>query len=432
MKKGMRNLIIAAAALAVLLIPVPTGKGVYGATREFTSLTYKIVYWDVPNYEKTKIYFFPENFNSIYRLYEYEVEEAATSFVAKVIELSGELALVEPVEGEQERLSCDRISVNAQRLGDIGVREGDLVEIAYIGSIMETYPAQVNAISWKMAQNLRHMEFTEPWVNEETAEVYETDKIEDVIITMIYANCFFAEYVIPMPYEIKFNGQLSEDWCVGDQVSVSCANARNDNQQHRMEADMLSVEVSNFVIDPNACYKPVIYLYPETETPVSVQLHLDGELTCTYPAYESGWQVTAKPDGTLTDAAGQTYNYLYWEGLTNAQWDTSKGFCVKGEDSAVFLEQSLAKLGLTRKEANEFIVYWLPLMEQNPYNIIQFQTDCYTEAAQLVIDPTPDTVIRVFMTFRAAREYTQLEPQELTAPDRQGFTVVEWGGTQIQ
>jgi len=110
----------------------------------------------------------------------------------------------------------------------------------------------------------------------------------------------------------------------------------------------------------------------------------------------------------------------------------SEGFCVKGEDSAVFLEQSLAKLGLTRKEANEFIVYWLPLMEQNPYNIIQFQTDAYTQAAELLIDPAPDTVIRVFMTFRAAQEYVEFEPQELTAPTREGFTVVEWGGTQIQ
>ena len=44
----------------------------------------------------------------------------------------------------------------------------------------------------------------------------------------------------------------------------------------------------------------------------------------------------------------------------------TEGFCVKGEDTAAFLEDALSKLGLNRKEANEFIVYWLPLMEQNP------------------------------------------------------------------
>ena len=54
--------------------------------------------------------------------------------------------------------------------------------------------------------------------------------------------------------------------------------------------------------------KPVIYLYPKEVTDVTVQLDYDGQLTCTYPAYENGWTVTAAPDGTLTDANGQTYN----------------------------------------------------------------------------------------------------------------------------
>ena len=56
--------------------------------------------------------------------------------------------------------------------------------------------------------------------------------------------------------------------------------------------------------------KPVIYLYPEEETQVTVQLDYAGELTCTYPAYQDGWTVTASPDGTLTDNQGHTYNYL--------------------------------------------------------------------------------------------------------------------------
>ena len=54
--------------------------------------------------------------------------------------------------------------------------------------------------------------------------------------------------------------------------------------------------------------KPVIYLYPEEETAVTVKLDYAGALTCTYPAYGNGWAVTACPDGTLTDDAGQTYS----------------------------------------------------------------------------------------------------------------------------
>ena len=179
-------------------------------------------------------------------------------------------------------------------------------------------------------------------------------------------------------------------------------------------------------------YKPVIYLYPEKETQVSVNLTLDGRLTCTYPKYGKGWEVTAFPDGTLIDNKGKTYNYLYWEGETFAQYDLSKGFCIKGENTATFLEAALEKLGLTRREANEFIVYWLPLMEQNPYNIISFQGEIYTDAAQLDVTPAPDTLIRVFMAWQKSDEFVEIPQQEFTAPERKGFTVVEWGGTEIK
>ncbi|MFR3923190.1 MAG: hypothetical protein ACLTYN_15795 [Dysosmobacter welbionis] len=47
--------------------------------------------------------------------------------------------------------------------------------------------------------------------------------------------------------------------------------------------------------------------------------------------------VTASPDGTLTDAVGQTCNYLYWEGVSRTEYDFSQGFCVPGRDTAAFL-----------------------------------------------------------------------------------------------
>ena len=235
-----------------------------------------------------------------------------------------------------------------------------------------------------------------------------------------------------MPYEIKLNGVLTEEWCVGDQVICTYENTFYDEENHMVETDFQTVKPSDFELDPMVCYKPVIYLYPEEKTEVSLRLLLDGKLTCTYPAYHNGWNVTAAPDGTLTDEKGQSYNYLYWEGETNATWDMTEGFCIKGEDTAAFLEEMLEELGLTRREANEFIVYWLPLMEQNPYNLISFQTDVYADAAQLQINPAPDTLIRVFMTWKAADAFTELPPQKLTAPERTGFTVVEWGGTEVK
>ena len=41
-----------------------------------------------------------------------------------------------------------------------------------------------------------------------------------------------------------------------------------------------------------------------------------------------------------------------------------------------------AQLGLNREEANEFIIYWLPQMQDNAYNLISFQQDVYTDSAK--------------------------------------------------
>ena len=178
--------------------------------------------------------------------------------------------------------------------------------------------------------------------------------------------------------------------------------------------------------------KPVIYLYPEQGEEVSVRLDYDGKLTCTYPEYDNGWHVTAAPDGRITDENGQEYNYLYWEGETEQEYDFSEGFCVAGEDTAEFLEDALDRLGLTRREANEFIVYWLPRMEQNEYNLISFQSEAYTDHARLSIQPEPDTVIRVFMAYKPVENEQEIPEQTLAAPERSGFTVVEWGGCELR
>ena len=278
----------------------------------------------------------------------------------------------------------------------------------------------------------QYPEYTEEWLDKSTAKKTENNHIDNIVITEIYSNCFLAEYIVSLPYQIKLNGSLSDEWCVGDYVSCTCDNYYESTEGRRIEADFLSIEKSDFELDPDACYKPVIYLYPEEATDVSVKLDLNGGFTCTYPDYNNGWNVRAYPDGTLVDKNGKEYNYLYWEGETYTEYDFSEGFCVKGEDTAEFLEVSLEKLGLNRREANEFIVYWLPLMQENEYNLIAFQTDAYTESAKLEIIPEPDSLVRVFMAYKASDEYVEIEEQELVCPEKNGFVAVEWGGTEVK
>ena len=183
--------------------------------------------------------------------------------------------------------------------------------------------------------------------------------------------------------------------------------------------------------------KPVIYLYPTKTENIQVKLKYNGKLTSTYPNYDksiNGWEVTANPDGSLIDNKdGLTYSYIFWEGLSNTDYSRfNDGFIVKGPDTKTFLQSTLSKMGLTAKEYNEMIVYWLPKMENNKYNLIHFAGKEYTDSAQLKVTPAPDSILRVFMVFKPLNNYQEIKPQQINTFERKGFTVIEWGGTEIK
>lgn len=178
--------------------------------------------------------------------------------------------------------------------------------------------------------------------------------------------------------------------------------------------------------------KPMIYLYPETKTEVTVKLGNPQRLTTTYPKYNNGWKVTAEPSGKLLGRDGREYYGLYWEGTNMLYRENNEGFVVKGEDTAQFLEEKLAILGLTEREAEEFIVYWLPKMEHNEYNYVRFASDLEIALDMpMNVSPKPDTVIRIMMITKKLDGPKALREQNLTPVERKGFTVVEWGGTNL-
>ena len=172
--------------------------------------------------------------------------------------------------------------------------------------------------------------------------------------------------------------------------------------------------------------KPILYLYPEAETDVTVTLGRPERVTHSYP--------TAQPDGTLTDLrTGRALYSLYYENLSPVPLpQTDEGFVVRGADTAAFLEEKLAVLGLNDREAEEFIVYWLPRLEENEWNYVRFASPEELAAEMpLEIEPQPDSLIRVLMLFRPLAEPITVTEQSLETPRRTGFTAVEWGGAEI-
>lgn len=187
--------------------------------------------------------------------------------------------------------------------------------------------------------------------------------------------------------------------------------------------------------DPDISWKPMIYLYPKEEMQVTVKLLKEEKITTTYPKYQDKWTVLAKPNGDLIDPiTGRSFYGLYWEGLnTVSKGIQEEGFVVRGEEVATFLEEKLSILGLTERESNEFIVYWLPKMENNFYNYIRFETmEEINYNMPLKIDPAPDSIIRINMEYKKLDEKIEVKEQSLKTPIRSGFVVVEWGGTELQ
>lgn len=186
--------------------------------------------------------------------------------------------------------------------------------------------------------------------------------------------------------------------------------------------------------DPGVAYKPIIYLYPEIEQDISVKLGFKDNITVSYPKYNDGWKVKAKSDGTLIEYGTNRELYaLYYENLNAIDFNIRKdGFVVSKEDVVPFLEEKLEILGLNSKEIQEFIIYWLPILEKNKYNYIRFATNEEIEQNMpLNVEPSPDTIIRVLMTFKGLNEKIDVSEQELVTPIRNGYTVVEWGATII-
>ncbi len=186
--------------------------------------------------------------------------------------------------------------------------------------------------------------------------------------------------------------------------------------------------VSYSTIMPSACAaKPVIYLYPERTTDISVALDWEKRSLTSIPNYGNGWQVTATPQGNIT-SGWKNYPYLFWEDMIRYPKPIT-GFVVKQENLSSFLDQKLSFLGLNSQEIEDFKNYWLPVMNNSQYYRINFITnEQMDKSAPITILPKPDSIQRVFMDWSWLSRTVSIPEQQLVPFSRTGFSVVEWWG----
>lgn len=185
--------------------------------------------------------------------------------------------------------------------------------------------------------------------------------------------------------------------------------------------------------------KPVIYLYPKDVQPVEIRHDFKGRLLTTFPEYRDGWTVIASPSGDLLNTKdNRHYQYLFWDGIYDfppEHYRFASGFAVKKEDYAAFLQEKLRQIGLNGREINDFIVYWLPEMNKYQNCFVHFRiNDNIDGSSILTVNPQPQTMIRVFMEFYGFDVWDdrpRMPEQKLPSILRQGFTLVEWGGSKL-
>lgn len=177
--------------------------------------------------------------------------------------------------------------------------------------------------------------------------------------------------------------------------------------------------------------KPILYLYPKKDgKKITVTFEKPELIKISYPVYKDKWSVKANKNGTLTDKKGNTYYGLYWEETKHIDVDFSKGYYVTSDNALSFLEEKLKYIGLNERERNEFIIYWLPILDQNEKSVVHFElTEERQKTNALKISPKPDSLLRVSMHIKKVnKEPKNIQKQGMKHFNRKGFTAVEWGG----
>ncbi|EAY15121.1 Ubiquitin family protein [Trichomonas vaginalis G3] len=179
--------------------------------------------------------------------------------------------------------------------------------------------------------------------------------------------------------------------------------------------------------------KPVIYLYPKEEIKAKVNIKInDGDFSFVYPSFDekNTWNIKALPSGEIIHR-GKKMRYLFWETLFYPNLKLDRGFCIKGKESVSFFEERLKSMNLNDTEICDFITYWGPKLCGYKYIKICFQFENFDEMCPMNVEPKPDNINRVFFAALPLDNPCDIEPQELPVFKRDGFTVIEWGGTIV-
>ena len=122
-------------------------------------------------------------------------------------------------------------------------------------------------------------------------------------------------------------------------------------------------------------------------------------------------------------------DYLFYENTLNQIELPEEGWVVAQKDLYTWFDDALPRLGLNEKETIQFKEYWLYELLDSPYYEIKlFSNEFLLENMKLSIDPDPDSTLRLIFNFKEIKDFKEIKNPQIKEFERNGFTVVEWGG----
>lgn len=173
-------------------------------------------------------------------------------------------------------------------------------------------------------------------------------------------------------------------------------------------------------------YAPDIYLYPEEDMNVHVELGFPdgGKVLKSEPEYGDGWDVFVTKDGIIDNR----YGYLFYEALTPDINNNDRGWVYSMGELSDKLPKLLYDYGFEGREIGDFMEFWLPLLDKSPY--YAFYPQEVDEMISLEIKPRPESVLRVLFYVEPLNGRISLPAPSIGQRfERNGFTAVEWGVT---
>ncbi|MDP2207734.1 MAG: hypothetical protein Q8K98_03030 [Bacteroidota bacterium] len=173
--------------------------------------------------------------------------------------------------------------------------------------------------------------------------------------------------------------------------------------------------------------KPNIYIYPETKISlhVSIIFPRGGSVIESIPLYENGWNIEVEPSGKINNI----FDYLFYESENPDLCQYRSGWIIKKDDLTSFFTQNMLETRFIQKEIDDFIEYWIPLLNNySSYAIYpQYALDI-EKMIELKFSCKPNSVLRLFYVIKGVHD----DKINIAVPNiprfvRKGFTVTEWG-----